>query len=534
MNRILRVISLLMVMVLIATSGYFAAGTSASSVSEIEQQIRRVYQKAREYQGRDSFHGYCGGLVNSELHFLGITDTVVGNNGNEEYDYYSKQTITSGGFRVRAYSPSRYTLEEALNAITENGTKDAYNILVGFQATRSAAGSRYGHAVVIHAILNGTVYYMESYDVNLNGKRYPEGSPISCSISDFAAYYKRTTVSLDGVIYFGKKSYSDLCRVYPSYLTVSADGGAVVRTQPCEAKTDGGSEHIRTLSEGEELTVTGLYLNTEGEYWYQIHNGKGFVKANRTRVVQFLYDDMAVSKTSAPEMLRQGKSFNIKGTVTAQYNEIQTLRAQVVHTDGETEIQATGAIQTVEGREYNLKNSQISKDLTFRRLETGNYRYDLVAVAGNHYYDRGQLQIDWKTVLLWSSDFQVVKGSTAGNILSFDPCGGSVATNQTIVTDGEAVGALPVPELEGSVFLGWYTEDGERLKEEYVPQEDMTLSAQWITEQELYENWQNLGECIYFYSDGLTTTGCIEMEGVLYYFSSVDAVGQNWTVWTVA
>ena len=534
MNRILRVISLLLALAFVATSGHFAVGTSASSVSDIEQQIRRVYQQAREYQGRDSFHGYCGGLVNSELYFLGISATVVGNNGNQEYDYYSKQTVTSGGFRVRAYSPSRYTLEEALNTITENGTKDAYNILVGFQATHSVAGSRYGHAVMIHAILNGTVYYMESYDLTMNGKRYPEGSPVTCSIPDFAAYYKRTTVSLDGVIHFGSKSYSDMCRVYPAYLTVAADEGAVVRTQPCEAKVDGSSEHIRTLTEGDELTATALYLNTDGEYWYQVDDGKGYVKANRTQLVQFLYDDLTVTDPTAPEILRQGKSFKVKGTVTAQYNEIQTLRAQVVQMDGETETQATSAIQTVEGREYNLKNSPIAKDLTFRRLETGNYRYDLVAVVGNHYYDRGQLQIDWKTVALWSSDFQVVKGSTEGYILSFDPNGGTVATNQTIVTDGEAAGALPVPELEGNVFLGWYTEDGERLKEDFVPQGDMSLSARWISQQELYENWQNLGECIYFYSDGLTTTGCIEMEGTLYYFSSVDAVGQNWTVWTVA
>lgn len=530
MNRIRRIIALVLTLVLLATSGPLTMWTSASSVSDIEQQIRRIYQKARDYQGRDSFHGYCGGLVNTELYFLGITSKVVGNNGNQEYDYYSKQTITSGGFRVRPYSPASYTLEEALNAITENGTKDAYNILVGFQATYSVAGSRYGHAVMIHAILDGTVYYMESYDLTLNGKRYPEGSPISCSIADFAAYYKRKTVSLDGVVHFGKKSYSDMCRLYSAYLTVSADAGAVVRTQPCEAKVDASSEHIRTLAEGEELTVIGLYLNTDGEYWYQLEGEKGYVKASRTQPVRFLYDDLAVKDPTAPEMLRQGKGFNVRGTVTSRYNEIHTLRAQVMSVEGETETQATGAIQTVEGKEYKLKNSRIAKDLTFRRLAVGSYRYDLVAVVGNHYYDRGELRIDWKTVALWSSDFQVVKGSTAGNILSFDPCGGTVATNQTIVTEDEPAGTLPVPQLESSVFLGWYTEDGERLKEDFVPQEDMTLSARWISEQEFYENWQTLGECIYYYSDGLTTAGCISMDGTLYYFSSVDAAGQNWTV----
>jgi hypothetical protein len=297
---------------------------------------------------------------------------------------------------------------------------------------------------------------------------------------------------------------------------------------------DSSSEHIRALIDGEELTAVGLFLNTDGEYWYQVDGGKGYVKASQTRPVQFLYDDLSISKPKAPEMLRQGKKFNVEGVVTAQYNSIYTLRAQAVRIEGDTETQATSAVDNVEAKEYSLKSSSISKDLTFRRLDTGSYRYDLVAVVGNHYFDRGELQIDWKTVPVWSSDFQVVKGSANFNILSFDACGGTVATNQTIVTDGDAVGTLPVPQLEGCVFLGWYTEEGERLREDFVPQEDMSLSARWVSEEELYASWQELGECLYLYSDGVTTTGCIQIDDTLYYFSSVDAVGQNWTVWTVA
>ena len=534
MRRTLRFISLLLVLILTVSAGMPALRISAASGSDIEKQIRSIYKKCQNYYGRNSFHGYCGGLVNAELYFLGISTTVLGNNGNQEYDCYSKQTITSGGYRVRAYAPSRYTLEQALNAITENGTQDAYNILVGFQKTKSVAGSRYGHAVVIHAILDGRVYFVESYDLTINGKRYPEGTPISCSIKEFADYFAKKTVTLDGVIHFGTKSYADMCRLYPSYLTVSANAGAVVRTQPCEANVDATSEHIRTLTAGEVLTSTGLLLNTAGEYWYQVDGGRGFVKASQLQPVQFLYDDLQISKPTAPEMHRQGKSFQVGGTVTSQYNSIYTLRAQAVLLDGETETQATTAIEVVEGIEYNLKSSSIAKDLTFRRLECGNYRYDLVAVVGNHYFERGDMQIEWKTVALWSSNFQVVDSSTKFSILSFDPCGGNAATNQTIVAEGEPVGTLPTPQLDGHVFLGWYTEGGERLTESVVPQEDMSLSAQWISEEELYENWQELGQCLYFYSDGLTTTGCIEMDGTLYYFSSMDAAGQNWTVWTVA
>lgn len=534
MKKFFRIFSLILVFLLLTAMVMPASvKTSASSVSDIEKQIRRVYQQAREHYGRSSFHGYCGGLVNAELYYLGITNKVLGNNGNQAYDYFCGQTITNGGYRVRAYSPSRYTLEQALNAITENGTKDVYNVLVGFQATHSAAGSRYGHAVVIHAILDGVVYYMESYDVNLNGKRFPEGTPVHCTISEFAAYYKRTTVSLDGVIYFGTKSYADLCRIYPSYLTVTADGGAALRSQPCEANVDASSQHIRTLEAGEILTATSLYLNTDGEYWYQIGD-EGYVLAGQTQVGELLYDDLTVTEPTAPGVLRQGKGFNVEGVVSAQYNSIYTVRAQVTQLDGEETAPATSATKTVEGKTYNLKNSEISKELTFRLLDTGSYRYDLAAIVDNHYYDRGQLQIEWKTVALWSSDFQILEGSASYHILSFDANGGFVEPDQKVVTAGEAVDVLPTPVLEGSVFLGWYTEDGQRADLTLAPESDMTLTAKWIDEQELYENWQALGQCLYFYSDGLTTTGCFEMDGTLYHFSSVDAAGQSWTIWTVA
>jgi len=43
-----------------------------------------------------------------------------------------------------------------------------------------------------------------------------------------------------------------------------------------------------------------------------------------------------------------------------------------------------------------------------------------------------------------------------------------------------------------------------------------------------------MGQCLYFHCDGLTTTGCVEIDGALYYFTSVDAAGQSWTLWTVA
>lgn len=535
-TKIRRIISLAMA-ILLALSWVPSTPTEAAAITpnEIERQIIRIYNEAKEYYGRNSFDGYCGKLVNGQLYLLGITSRVVSNNGNDEYDEYCNQTITSGGYKVKAYPAKNYTMLEALNAITENGTKDAYNILVGIEKTKSTMGSRYGHACMIHAIIDGKIYYMESYDLKMNGRFYPEGTPIVCTIEEFVKYYSYSMREFDGLILFGLKTYADQCRTYPANLEITGSVGAAIRTEPCDSKLDSRSKHVRTLKTEEQLRVTGIYLNTAGEYWYQLGDD-GYIRASQTKVSQFLFDDVTVKSPEAPEILRQGKSFYIKGTVRSKYNLISTLRAQVFRIDEQGQTQAISTTDTVEGTSYNLSDSSISKGLTFRKLSVGNYRYDLAAIVGNYYVESGRLQVKWQTVDLWSSDFQVLEESTGYHVLTLNPNGGSVALNQTPVTVGDSASDLPIAQRPGYVFLGWYTkaEGGDRVDEAFVPTADMKLYAHWISEEELFASWQERGECLFYHSDGLTTMGSFILDGIVYYFSSVDSVGQSWIMWTAA
>ena len=535
-KKILRIVSLAMA-ILLALSWVPPMPTNAAATTsnEIERQIIRIYNEAKEYYGRNSFDGYCGKLVNGQLYLLGITNRVVSNNGNDEFDEYCNQTITSGGYKVRAYPAEDYTMLEALNAITENGTKDAYNILVGIEKTKSTMGSRYGHACMIHAIIDGKVYYMESYDLKMNGRYYPEGTPIVCTIEEFVKYYSYSMREFDGIILFGLKSYADQCRTYPSNLEVTASVGAAIRTEPCDSKLDPRSEHVRTLKTEENLHITGLYLNTAGEYWYQV-GSEGYIRATQTRLAQFLFDDVTVKSPEAPAILRQGKAFNVQGTVRSKYNTISTLRAQVFRIDADGQTQEISTTDTVEGNSYNLSSSSISKGLTFRKLSVGSYRYDLAAIVGNYYVASGRLQVQWQTVDLWSSEFQVLAESTGYNVLTLDANGGSVAVNQTPIPVGDGASNLSVAQRPGYVFLGWFTqaEGGERVDAAFVPQKDMKIYAHWISEEELFAAWQERGQCQFYHSDGLTTIGSFVLDGVLYYFSSVDTVGQSWIMWTAA
>ena len=537
-KKYLRRLSLILTVVMIL-GAVLSAPVSASptTAAQIKQQIAATYKKSKAFYGWDSFHGFCGALVNAQLYLLGITDTVLGVDGRDAFDTFKRLSVTSGGFGVKAYPAGLYSLKSALNAITKNGTVDAYNILVGFQKTPSVLGRRYGHAVVIHAILDGTVYFVESYNVTINGVYYKEGTPLTASIEDFAAYYADTTTQFDGVIHFGLKTYADSCTEYPSNATGTVVAEGNIWSQPCEDGVNGASQIMGQLTAGQQVEITGLYLNTENQYWYELSGGEGgYVPVEMLSISQLRYEDVKLSNVAAPTVLTKGRSFSVKGAVTSQINSIYSIRARVYRPEADQMVQVINTSDTVEGKAYDLLRSKISGGLSFRTLEAGQYRYELAAIVANYYVEGGQLMTGWNTIVLWSSDFLVVEDQTKGFTVSFDACGGTTPLNQSVVPQGMSIGNTDVAQRPGYVFLGWFTEaeGGERVTADFVPEENMTIYAHWVSYEQLCNEWLAGGNCWYLYSDGVTTMVCMELEGALYYFSAMEPMCQSWMVWTDA
>ena len=199
-------------------------------------------------------------------------------------------------------------------------------------------------------------------------------------------------------------------------------------------------------------------------------------------------------------------------------------------------VQVINTTDNVNGKAYNLLRSPISNGLTFRHLDAGQYRYELAAIVSNHYVENGQLMTGWDTVILWTSDFAVLDQNALVYTVTFDGCSGVTGLNQTVALAEQSIGTLPAPQRPGYVFLGWFTEaeGGERVSTEFVPTADTTLYAHWISQEQLREEWMENGNCWYLYSDGISTMICIELEGTLYYFSSLEPMCQSWMVWTNA
>lgn len=160
---------------------------------ELIERIEETYDEALDLAGRWSFHGKCSTMVNCSALALGIVNErpAMDGHGRDAYDRYGAMGRTDGGYEAVRYSGADYDLEDALNAVCEEGTRDVYNLIVGFHGGRTANSSGYGHALFIHGIVDGVVYFSESYGLYLGGKFYSEGEPIVCTVAEFAEYYNK-------------------------------------------------------------------------------------------------------------------------------------------------------------------------------------------------------------------------------------------------------------------------------------------------------------------------------------------------------
>ena len=523
--RLLKLVSL--VLALLLTMSVFIPGTvraQESTPEQIRQQITRSYSKALSLFGRSSFHGYCGPLTGYQIYLLGITTQPYLRSGKDFYDIFCEQTITSGGYGVQAYPASQWTLREALDDITENGTKDVYNILVGYQATPSASGSKYGHSTFIHAIIDGQVYFMDSYNMRINGTRYPEGSPVSCSIADYCAHYKKTTTKLDGVVYFREAEYVDACTLHPSSFYAAALTECELRSQPCTAEEDSTSQLLDTIQPGEQLNVTATVENTNGALWYRVEEDViGYIPASNARVRQFLFDDVKVEDVKTPTFLRYGKSELLKGTISSEENTLAAVHTRMYSEYKQLISEASDAIDK---KNYRLKDGKAAKELDMKSLEAGRYYYELSAEVDNYYVEDNQLRVSRETVQLWNSEFVVSTEKQKVRVVTFEAGDGTVELNSKTVLQGESIGQMPEARRSGYVFRGWFTapEGGEQVTEGTVPSENMVLYAQWERKQVLYDALDGDAQYWYFFTDGLSSMGCVELNGDVYYFSSPDFV----------
>lgn len=467
-----------------ALPGIASAETAESEGLTKEQAVvkeaRRVYYYSLSSAQKKSFAGFCGLMTSHQLWHMGINDWLEVYDGNRQFDAYAAKEQTTGGYYITDYPATDYTLEQALNAITRNGTRDAYNMLVGFQWTNTPAGGRYGHACVINAILDGKVYFVESFYTSLGG---PEGNVVICTIPEFAELFGDWTV-FEGVIHFGNKEYADSCQSYGTDVFVRTRFDSNLRSQP-SLLTENDCTRLRSLSAGEMLHATAVVKNPRGELYYRIdEDGQtGYVIANAVSVIRLNGEDLSLTGASIPTTTKPGADCNIGGTVTAVNSNVSEIEVTLTDAQGNVALQ-----KTLQNSGNTCDISALNQELSFNTLETGTYTLTLCSKAACVVAKGTGLVTQYAKQILLEQQLQV----------------GDTEEKPEVVTEA--------PEAE--VRDGWLWKKGT-----WYFYKNGRACTGWI---------RDLGVDYYLNEDGSVTTGWMDIDGWRYYFSPTGAMCIGW------
>jgi len=413
------------------------------------------------------------------------------NDGNNQYDYYQGKEMTTGGYYVNAYDANEYSLEDALNAVSDYGNKDVFNILVGFQWTHTEAGAIYGHAVVINGIIDGNVYFVESYDCRFGS----QGALLTCTIKEFASYYKPWTI-FEGVIHFGDGEFSNVCPTTSTDLVVQARFPSVLRSQPSMLGKK-GAERIRDVSAGEKFRAIALCRDTRGDYYkVQTNEGVAFISVHAVSLLAAGDGDMVLTDLQLPQQVQPGEGFTLEGTVTATYGRVASLELSLFTTDG-TPVRKESAEVDEPSGQLSVLNDGLYTDL----LEPGVYvaevyAYCVAPVAGDVW---GQSR--YQRVLLHSQYLTVGDGQPPEQKQA------AAKAREQLPEGWQSSQGISYFVRDGSYVTGWQTIDEKR----YYFSATGAMCRGWLTLG---------GRTWYLLPDGTAAVGQLQLDGKIWMFGA--------------
>ncbi len=487
-----RIFALLLCVVLLLAALPVAAYAAPQELSEeeaLKQQIHRIYRRCLADANVETFKGLCGMMTSCQLYELGINASLAQvADGKMQFDMYASRKQTTGGYSITAYSGKEYTLEQALNKITRNGTVDARNILIGFESTTTEAGATFGHACVIHTIRNGVAYFVENYPTYRAGQ---EGNVITFTIPELVNFYGDWTV-LDGVIHFGDRSYADSCQSFATDLFLRSRFATTLRSEPC-LLTENECVQLRNVAAGEVLHATAVLMNTRGEIYYRVDDGvqTGYVAANAAGLVRLNDEALSAQDITIPHAAQPGQDITVSGSVVGKNSDISAFGITVTDAAGKTVLESA-----LDATGCNVKLKALNEQLAFDTLAEGTYEITVsataacVAAKGSGLMTQYVEQEVHKQSFVVSTDAEKEPEVTADTV--------EIRTTSQKMQDG------------------WFWENGT-----WYCYEKGSPCSGWI---------YHLGVVYYLKEDGAATTGFAQVDGQQQYFSATGALCKGWLV----
>lgn len=301
-----KIIAVLLAVVTILSLSSMSA---AAYNSDIQSSITQDYKKALSLAHRRSFNGQCNLATAYQLYARGIYKDGLdySGTGNTWYHHFRNEKETSGGYSVITVSGAN-----CLYDLVKKYGNELYNIVYSL-GTGGTSGDC--HVLYIRAIINGYVYFADSFGTTYNHKYYNEGAGTVLPLSKFVSEYKRMNGNAFGCVYFTSNGTEHLYGSSDNPSSWENQSGAystgkytvtssMIRVRE-KAKSD--SDTLGYLSADTTVSVTEIKEN-----WGRIaYEGKtGWICLDYT--VQ-LYSDADIMKELASTAVTADKSVAFRG-----------------------------------------------------------------------------------------------------------------------------------------------------------------------------------------------------------------------------
>ncbi len=189
-----------LIVILISVIMLFTISSLSASAydSDLADSITANYDVARKLANRSSFYGNCNLATAYQLRALGIYDDSLdfSGSGNLWYKHFKDETKTSGGYNVITISG-----KNCLYDLVKQYGNEIYNVVYSL-GTGGTSGPT--HAMLISAIIDGNVYFADSFGCTYDRTYYPEGTCTVLPLQRFVEAYTRMNGDAYGCVYFSK------------------------------------------------------------------------------------------------------------------------------------------------------------------------------------------------------------------------------------------------------------------------------------------------------------------------------------------
>lgn len=190
------------------------------------------------------------------------------------------------------------------------------------------------------------------------------------------------------------KGYLGMCSFYPASFTVTVkEAHENIWSLPTISTENGSTALTEIIKKGTKLTVSGIYYNTFGNYWYKVEakvggkTVKGFFNSGYTdyKSIKFI-NDVGINNFAAPSYLSVGQAFDIGGRVYANGCRIKSISTCIYEGNSTSGNALYSPSVNVDTYDYEIGGDPVLDwQLYFNNLPAGNYTYAVKAVIENDY-----------------------------------------------------------------------------------------------------------------------------------------------------